>query len=40
MEHSQDTAPVELSQSWKTAPMEELSQDSHNSDSEAARGRL
>jgi len=36
MEHDQDTttAPVELSQSWKTAPMEELSQDSHNSDSE------
>ena len=42
MEHDQDTttAPVELSQSWKTAPMEELSQDSHNSDSEAAPGRL
>ena len=33
-EHSQDAAPVELSQSWETAPMEEIS----SSDSELSEG--
>ena len=33
-EHSQDAAPVELNQSWETAPMEEIS----SSDSELSEG--